>query len=158
MGTPELYALTLQFVVEGAMSDQHEHAFRDSGSDLRTEHRSTACLLDQRQEDTDSRRRLGTGHDAAGRLRSACADEFRYVQDMGLNTIRLEGKLETEDFFELRRPRGILVMAGWCCCDLGSSGPNGSRQDHDIAKASLRDQIYRLRGHPERGDVAERQR
>ena len=23
-------------------------------------------------------------------------DEFRYVQDMGLNTIRLEGKLETE--------------------------------------------------------------
>ena len=44
-------------------------------------------------------------------------DEFRYVQDMGLNTIRLEGKLETKEFFDLADERGILVMAGWCCCD-----------------------------------------
>jgi len=28
-------------------------------------------------------------------------DQFRLVEDMNLNTIRLEGKLETEDFFHL---------------------------------------------------------
>ena len=33
-------------------------------------------------------------------------DEFRYVQDMGLNTIRLEGKLETQEFFDLADQRG----------------------------------------------------
>ncbi len=28
-------------------------------------------------------------------------DEFRYVKDMGLNTVRLEGKLETEEFYQI---------------------------------------------------------
>ena len=28
--------------------------------------------------------------------------EFRYVRDMNLNTIRLEGKLETDEFYDLR--------------------------------------------------------
>jgi len=30
------------------------------------------------------------------------ADEFRYVRDMGLNTVRLEGKLETRNFLKWR--------------------------------------------------------
>ena len=33
-------------------------------------------------------------------------DEFRYVQDMGLNTIRLEGKLEKERVFRHGGPEG----------------------------------------------------
>ena len=33
-------------------------------------------------------------------------DEFRYVEDMGLNTIRLEGKLETKEFLDLADQRG----------------------------------------------------
>ena len=32
-------------------------------------------------------------------------DEFRYVKDMGLNTVRLEGKLETQEFFDLADQR-----------------------------------------------------
>ena len=75
-------------------------------------------------------------------------DEFAYVRDMGLNTIRLEGKLETEDFFDLADQQGILVMAGWCCCDFWEKWPRWKPQDFDIAKASLVDQIYRLRSHP----------
>jgi exo-1,4-beta-D-glucosaminidase len=67
---------------------------------------------------------------------------------MGLNTIRLEGKLETEDFFNLADERGILVMAGWCCCDFWEQWAKWKPQHHVIAKASLIDQIYRLRGHP----------
>jgi exo-1,4-beta-D-glucosaminidase len=41
--------------------------------------------------------------------------EFRYVREMGLNTIRLEGKLETDAFYNLADRMGILLMPGWCC-------------------------------------------
>jgi exo-1,4-beta-D-glucosaminidase len=76
------------------------------------------------------------------------ADEFRYVRDMGLNTVRLEGKLETEEFFETADREGILVMAGWCCCDFWEHWGSWKDEDFEIAKASLRDQMYRLRSHP----------
>ncbi len=75
-------------------------------------------------------------------------DEFRYVRDMGLNTIRLEGKLETQEFFDLADRQGILVMAGWCCCDFWERWPRWQPKDFEIAKQSLRDQIYRMRSHP----------
>ena len=39
-------------------------------------------------------------------------------------------------------------MAGWCCCDHWEHWPSWKPQDFDIAKQSLRDQIYRLRSHP----------
>ncbi len=42
--------------------------------------------------------------------------EIRYVKDMHLNTIRLEGKLEDDRFYEVCDREGILVLAGWCCC------------------------------------------
>ncbi|KAL2869117.1 putative glycosyl hydrolase [Aspergillus lucknowensis] len=42
---------------------------------------------------------------------------FQYVLDMGLNTIRLEGKQEHPAFFELADRMGLMVMAGWECCD-----------------------------------------
>ncbi|PYH49860.1 putative glycosyl hydrolase [Aspergillus saccharolyticus JOP 1030-1] len=42
---------------------------------------------------------------------------FRYVLDMGLNTIRLEGKLEHPEFYDLADRMGIMVLAGWECCD-----------------------------------------
>ncbi len=44
-------------------------------------------------------------------------EQFRLVRDLNLNTIRLEGKLDTDDFFHLADQNGILVMLGWCCCD-----------------------------------------
>ncbi|GAQ33903.1 putative glycosyl hydrolase [Aspergillus tubingensis] len=39
------------------------------------------------------------------------------VLDMGLNTIRLEGKLEHPLFYDLADRMGIMVLAGWECCD-----------------------------------------
>ncbi len=43
--------------------------------------------------------------------------ELHYVRDMNLNAVRFEGKLEDDHFLELCDRMGILVMAGWCCCD-----------------------------------------
>ena len=67
---------------------------------------------------------------------------------MGLNTVRLEGKLETKEFFDLADGKGILLIAGWCCCDHWEHWPNWKPQDFTIAEQSLRDQMYRLRSHP----------
>jgi exo-1,4-beta-D-glucosaminidase len=75
-------------------------------------------------------------------------NEFRYVRDMNLNTIRLEGKLETEEFYNLADEQGVLIMAGWCCCDHWEQWKHWQPGDLEIATASLRSQIMRMRSHP----------
>lgn len=75
-------------------------------------------------------------------------NELRYVRDLRLNTIRLEGKLETDEFFDLADRYGILIMAGWCCCDHWEHWDKWQPADHEISKASLASQIQRLRSHP----------
>ena len=74
--------------------------------------------------------------------------EFRYVKEMGLNTIRLEGKLEDESFLERADRDGILVMAGWCCCDAWEKWGKWSDENKQVSIDSLRDQMLRLRQHP----------
>jgi exo-1,4-beta-D-glucosaminidase len=74
--------------------------------------------------------------------------EFRYVKEMGLNTIRLEGKLENEAFFERADRDGILIMAGWCCCDAWEKWGKWSEENKNVSVESLRDQLMRLRAHP----------
>ena len=74
--------------------------------------------------------------------------EFRYVQHLHLNTVRLEGKIESDDFFNLADEMGILVMAGWCCCDIWEKWDRWQPDTHTIATESLRSQLLRLRTHP----------
>lgn len=74
--------------------------------------------------------------------------EFRYVKEMGLNTIRLEGKLEDESFFNRADRDGILVMAGWCCCDAWEKWGKWGDENKHVSVDSLHDQILRLRKHP----------
>jgi exo-1,4-beta-D-glucosaminidase len=74
--------------------------------------------------------------------------EFRYVKEMGLNTVRLEGKLEDEAFMERADRDGILVMAGWCCCDAWEKWGKWNEENKRVSLDSLRDQMLRLRSHP----------
>lgn len=74
--------------------------------------------------------------------------DFRYVRDLNLNTIRLEGKMETEEFFNLADEQGVLVMAGWCCCDLWEEWQKWKPEDLTIATDSVRSQVMRMRSHP----------
>jgi exo-1,4-beta-D-glucosaminidase len=74
--------------------------------------------------------------------------DFRYVLDMGLNTIRLEGKLESDAFYDMADRNGVLVMAGWCCCDKWERWKTWQPGDLEVAKASLKSQILRMRAHP----------
>ncbi|MGE5360151.1 MAG: glycoside hydrolase family 2 protein [Bacteroidales bacterium] len=74
--------------------------------------------------------------------------ELRYVREMGLNTIRLEGKLETDEFYDLADRMGILLMPGWCCCDQWEQWEKWDAEDHRVAPGSLESQMLRLRNHP----------
>jgi exo-1,4-beta-D-glucosaminidase len=74
--------------------------------------------------------------------------QFDYVREMGLNTIRLEGKLEPDHFFDLADERGVLVMAGWCCCSIWEQWRKWHSADLQDATEQLRSQILRLRSHP----------
>jgi len=75
-------------------------------------------------------------------------DDFRYVRGMNLNTVRLEGKLMDDQFFDLADRYGILVMAGWCCCDHWEKWKSWKSKEREVATNSLRDQVLRLRNHP----------
>ncbi len=81
-------------------------------------------------------------------------NEVKLIKNLGLNTIRIEGKLANDHLFELADREGIMVMAGWECC---SAWEYWNDQDHDlkwnaesyrIAEASLESQLLRLRSHP----------
>ena len=74
--------------------------------------------------------------------------EMRYARDMHLNTIRMEGKLEDEHFFDLADKYGMLMLAGWSCCDQWEKWKTWTREDTVVAAQSQRDQIRRLRNRP----------
>src|SRR5467141_4126906 len=74
--------------------------------------------------------------------------DLDYVRDMGLNTIRLEGRIDREEFYEKTDRLGILVMPGWTCCDAWEQWSNWKEEQHKIAAESLRSQIRILRNHP----------
>jgi exo-1,4-beta-D-glucosaminidase len=147
MGTPNLYRLDMKFEIDGAITDESKTEFgiREVTSELNS--------IGGRAFQINGKNILirGGGWTPDMMLRETSQrlhDELRYVQDMGLNTVRLEGKLETKEFFDLADRDGILVMAGWCCCDFWERWPRWKPADYDIAQQSLRDQIYRLRSHP----------
>jgi exo-1,4-beta-D-glucosaminidase len=74
--------------------------------------------------------------------------DLNYVRDMGLNTVRLEGRIDREEFYEKTDRLGILVMPGWTCCDAWEQWSNWKEEQHKIAADSLRSQIRILRNHP----------
>ncbi|MGV9383758.1 glycosyl hydrolase 2 galactose-binding domain-containing protein [Nonomuraea sp. NPDC003707] len=73
-------------------------------------------------------------------------DKIRYVKDLGLNTIRVEGHLDTDELYDLADKYGILTMPGWECCDKWEGSFSSS--DYPIAKASMQAEATRLRNHP----------
>jgi exo-1,4-beta-D-glucosaminidase len=74
--------------------------------------------------------------------------DLAYVQDMGTNTVRLEGRLDREEFYEKTDLLGILVMPGWTCCDAWERWKDWHADQRDIAAESLKSQIHILRKHP----------
>ncbi|MEV6114490.1 sugar-binding domain-containing protein [Streptomyces sp. NPDC052109] len=88
--------------------------------------------------------------------RTYVEDRLTYARDLGLNTIRLEGHLEPDEFFDLADRYGILTLPGWECCDKWEGNVNGAGEpgepwtgaDYPVAKASMAAEAARLRDHP----------
>ena len=146
MGEPHLERLTMSFSAQGQTTDEQsvDFGFREITSELT----ANGSRLFRVNGKPILIRGGGWSQDMLlrpddNRLR----DQFRLVRDLNLNTIRLEGKLETDEFFHLADQQGILVMAGWCCCDHWERWKDWTPEDLTIATASLRAQMLRLRHH-----------
>ena len=146
MGQPHLEPLTMHFTTQGRVTDERsvEFGIREITSELTTQ--------GSRLFRVNGKRILirGGGWSPDMMLRpdeNRLREEFRMVRDMNLNAIRLEGKLETEEFFRLADEQGILILAGWCCCDHWEHWESWKPDDLSIATASLRSQMLRLRSH-----------
>ena len=148
MGPPNLHTLVVDADVEGAVSDRQQLRFGI------VQHDSELTKEGHRLFKVNGKPILvrGGGWASDMLLRPASRErleaEMRYVREMGLNTIRLEGKLETDEFYDLADRHGIMVMPGWCCCDQWEKWDKWDDEDHRVGPASLRDQLLRLRNHP----------
>lgn len=79
--------------------------------------------------------------------------EFSYVVNLGLNTLRSEGKLEDTRFYDLADRDGVMILAGWECCDKWESwaktgGEPWDAADEKVAAASMASEARLLRNHP----------
>jgi exo-1,4-beta-D-glucosaminidase len=167
LGPQNLYSLTTRFVIAGAVSDEQNIRFgiREITAELNGpvgQPGEMFHLASGQIVKTDTRPLLfrvnrkkilirGAGWTPDMFLRNSrqqLETQFRYIRDMNLNAIRLEGKLESDDFFDLADEMGVLVMAGWCCCDHWEKWDKWAPGDLEIATESLRTQILRLRSHP----------
>jgi len=146
MGEPHLEHLSVSFSTQGRVTDEQSVNFgiREITSELT----SNGSRLFRVNGKPILIRGAGWSQDMLLRTdASRLSSQLQLVQDMNLNTIRLEGKLETEDFFRQADERGILVMLGWCCCDHWEHWKDWTPEDLTIATASLRAQMLRLRHH-----------
>ena len=73
---------------------------------------------------------------------------LRYVKDLGLNMVRLEGKFPGEHIVEKADELGIPLMFGWMCCNQWEKWSQWDDEDRRVAEESLRSQILMLRSHP----------
>jgi exo-1,4-beta-D-glucosaminidase len=148
LGGQDLYTLDLQLVVAGTVAHEQKVPFgvREITSTLSGA--SSSRLFSINGKPIFVR---GGGYTPDILYRqdpSRQASELAYVLDLGLNTVRLEGKIENENFFYLADQMGVLVMPGLMCCDYWQNSQNWMASDFTLAQEQVHDQAMRLRKHP----------
>jgi exo-1,4-beta-D-glucosaminidase len=147
MGEPNLYTAKLSFEIGKEVSDAESVTFgvREVTSEL-TDKGYRLFKINGRKVLI---RGAAWAPDLLLRWSSKRLDaDLNYVRHMGLNTIRLEGRIDREELYEKTDRLGILVMPGWTCCDAWEKWSNWKEEQHKIAAESLRSQIRILRNHP----------
>ncbi|KAF1928302.1 glycoside hydrolase family 2 protein [Didymella exigua CBS 183.55] len=82
--------------------------------------------------------------------------QLQYGLDMGLNTVRLEGKQEHSELYDLADEMGIMLLPGWECCDKWEawayneekSGEEWNDEDYDTAAKSMAHEANMMQNHP----------
>lgn len=148
MGEPTMYELNLEYYINENIRSSSE-VIKFGISQITSERTGNNDILLKINNKPLLIKGAGWSPDMLLRVDENKRDiEFLYVKDMGLNTIRLEGKLEDEKFFERADEEGILIIVGWCCCDAWEKWNLWDTENYEVAKHSLTDQLYRLRRHP----------
>jgi exo-1,4-beta-D-glucosaminidase len=76
------------------------------------------------------------------------AKQIALMRAMGINAIRLEGHIMPSDFFEQMDRAGILINAGYQCCDAWQVGHKLSTAQQAILRLSALTIGQNLRNHP----------
>ncbi|KAJ9612135.1 hypothetical protein H2200_003732 [Cladophialophora chaetospira] len=82
--------------------------------------------------------------------------QIQRILDLGLNTIRLEGKQEQPELYDLADEMGLMIMAGWECCDKwegwdyneDADGVKWVDADYETANASMLHEAAMMQTHP----------
>lgn len=103
---------------------------------------------------------IGGGYSADMFLRwdgDKFAAQADLMLDLGHNTARLEGKNEHPELYEIADRKGLMVMAGWECCDKWEAwtynedlpvNDEWSARDYAIAGESMRHEALMQQAHP----------
>jgi exo-1,4-beta-D-glucosaminidase len=75
-------------------------------------------------------------------------DELNLVRSMNLNTIRLEGKPENDEFYDIADRLGIMVLTGWECCSAWEKYGSFNAEKNRVAGESAESEAKRIRNHP----------
>ena len=75
-------------------------------------------------------------------------DQLALVKNMGMNTIRLEGKPENDELYDTADRLGIMVLAGWECCSKWENYGSFDAEDNRVAGQSAESEAKRIRNHP----------
>ncbi|KAJ5151583.1 hypothetical protein N7492_009878 [Penicillium capsulatum] len=155
-GKQHLYNVSAEAIVQGVVSDKTSpqlFGIRQVTSHV-NEHNDTAFSVNDLPFQV-----LGAGYSPDIFMRfdmTRMAYIFKYMLEMGLNTIRLEGKPEHSELYELADQMGMMVLSGWECCDKwegweynhDASGVKWGESDYIAAAAAMRHDAEMMQAHP----------
>jgi exo-1,4-beta-D-glucosaminidase len=147
LGEPALHPCRVEVLVDGAPSDADAFAFgvREVTSELTP----ASHTLFRVNGEPIVVRGAGWAPDLLLRRQpERDLAQLEYVKALGLNAIRFEGLLERGEILDWCDREGLLVIAGWCCCDCWEKWDGWNDENHRVAPESLRSQIRRVRRHP----------
>ncbi len=147
MGVQNLHRLTVRFSVGSAISDEASihYGIREITSELTPK---GARLFRVNHKPVLIRGAAWTQDMLLRPSHERVEAQIAYALGMNLNAIRMEAQLENDHFFDLADEKGLLVMAGWCCCDIWERWDKWEPGMINVATESLRSQMRRLRSHP----------
>ncbi|KAI0021042.1 glycoside hydrolase family 2 protein [Xylariomycetidae sp. FL0641] len=155
-GNQPLYAMEMAVSVDGSVSDRTRRSFgiRQVTSELNS-FNDTMFYVNGLPFQV-----IGGGYSADMFLRW---DEEKFISqaklmlDLGHNTVRLEGKNEHPELYDAADRMGLMVMAGWECCDKWESwtynedlsvNSKWTDKDYAIANASMYHEALMQQNHP----------
>jgi exo-1,4-beta-D-glucosaminidase len=150
VGSPELYNLTLELLIDDKVSDIKNVRFgiREITSWMNKFDGKLTRVFQVNGKNIVIR---GGGYVQDLMLRQDNArvyTDIMYAKHMGLNALRMEAPRGSDYLFDLCDEQGIMLMVGWCCCSSWERWRRWTPDIADIAEKSWRDQIVHLRNHP----------